>query len=46
MGKHVSEQSRHLKTKNEPQDFPEIDEIDEDNRGAKKINAALRTAAP
>ena len=36
MGKHVSEQSRHLKTKNEPQDFPEIDEIDEDNRGAKK----------
>ena len=36
MGKHVSEQSRHLKTKNEPQDFPEIDEIDEESRGAKK----------
>lgn len=36
MGKHVSEQSRHLKTKDEPQDFPEIDEIDEESRGAKK----------
>ena len=36
MGKHVSEQSRHLKTKDEPQEFPEIDEIDEENRGAKK----------
>ena len=35
MGKHVSEQSRHLKTKDEPQDFPEIDEIDEESRGAK-----------
>ena len=46
MGKHVSEQSRHLKTKDEPQEFPEIDEIDEENRGAKKQNAALPTAAP
>lgn len=36
MGKHVSEQSRHLKTKDEPQEFPEIDEIDEENRGTKK----------
>ena len=36
MGKHVSEQSRHLKKKNEPQYSPEIDEIDEENRGAKK----------
>ena len=36
MGKHVSEQSRHLKTKDEPQDFPEIDENDEESRGAKK----------
>lgn len=36
MGKHISEQSRHLKTKDEPQEFPEIDEIDEENRGAKK----------
>ena len=36
MGKHVSEQSRHLKTKDEPQNFPEIDEIDEESRGAKK----------
>ena len=36
MGKHVSEQSRHLKTKNEPQDFPEIYETGEENRGAKK----------
>ena len=36
MGKHVSEQSRQLKTKDEPQEFPEIDEIDEENRGAKK----------
>ena len=36
MGKHVSEQSRHLKIKNEPQEFPEIDEIDEESRGAKK----------
>ena len=36
MGKHVSEQSRHLKTKDEPQDFPEIDEIGEESRGAKK----------
>lgn len=36
MGKHVSEQSRHLKTKDEPQEFPEIDEIDEESRGAKK----------
>ena len=36
MGKHVSEQSRHLKTKDEPQDFPEIDEIDEESRGVKK----------
>lgn len=36
MGKHVSEQSRHLKTKDEPQDFPEIDEIDEESRWAKK----------
>ena len=35
MGKHVSEQSRHLKTKDEPQDFPEIDEIEEESRGAK-----------
>ena len=36
MGKHVSEQSRHLKTKDEPQEFPEIDEIDEESCGAKK----------
>ena len=36
MGKHISEQSRHLKIKNEPQEFPEIDEIDEESRGAKK----------
>lgn len=36
MGKHVSEQSRHLKIKNEPQEFPEIDEIGEESRGAKK----------
>lgn len=36
MGKHVSEQSRHLKTKDEPQEFPEIDEIGEESRGAKK----------
>ncbi len=36
MGKHVSEQSRHLKIKDEPQEFPEIDEIDEDSREVKK----------
>ena len=36
MGKHVSEQSRHLKAKDEPQEFPEIDEMYEESRGAKK----------
>ena len=41
MGKHVSEQSRHLKTKDEPQEFPEIDEIDEESRGAKKADWVL-----
>ena len=36
MGKHVSEQRRHLKAKDEPQEFPEIDEMYEESRGAKK----------